>query len=178
VLSGIRRCLGAARGKRTGVRTEFTGLFRSTAQSFPDEAYRANRDVLSHFALQILGCKIFCSSVMLMTEPVRVSAPHPMSLPTADRSDTKKNSVSILLTTLLWVVACFLHLCRIAVSAGAIIRRRFSFATRCRAGWAAIPHQLDTKRIELLEFSRTAAATLPKNSASPAGRPTPMTIRL
>jgi hypothetical protein len=27
---------------------------------------------------------------MLMTEPVRVSAPHPMSLPTADSSDTKK----------------------------------------------------------------------------------------
>jgi hypothetical protein len=35
--------------------------------------------------------------------------------------------------------------------------------------------QLHTKRIELFEFSRTAAATLPRNSVSPAGRPTSMT---
>src|SRR5262245_40622040 len=40
------------------------------------------------------------------------------------------------------------------------------------------PAQLDTKRIELSEFSRIAAATLPKNSVSPAGRPTPITIKL
>jgi hypothetical protein len=39
-------------------------------------------------------------------------------------------------------------------------------------------HQLATKRIERSESSRTVAATLPKNSVSPAGRPTPMTIRL
>jgi Kef-type K+ transport system membrane component KefB len=31
---------------------------------------------------------------------------------------------------------------------------------------------------EMKFISRTAAATLPKNSASPAGRPTPITIRL
>jgi hypothetical protein len=39
-------------------------------------------------------------------------------------------------------------------------------------------NQLETKRSDRSEFSRTAAATLPKNSVSPAGRPTPMTIRL
>jgi hypothetical protein len=38
--------------------------------------------------------------------------------------------------------------------------------------------QLDTNRMERSEFSRTAAATFPKNSVSPAGLPTPMTIRL
>jgi hypothetical protein len=42
----------------------------------------------------------------------------------------------------------------------------------------AVRHQLATKRIERSECSRTVAATLPKNSVSPAGRPTPMTIRL
>lgn len=39
-------------------------------------------------------------------------------------------------------------------------------------------NQLAKRRIEQLEFSRTAAATLPKNRVSPAGRPTPMTIKL
>jgi hypothetical protein len=41
-----------------------------------------------------------------------------------------------------------------------------------------VQHQLDTKSIERSELSRTAAATLPKNSVSPAGRPTPKTIKL
>src|SRR6266849_2416762 len=35
---------------------------------------------------------------------------------------------------------------------------------------------LDTNRIERRDFSRMAAATLPKNSVSPARRLTPMTI--
>jgi len=38
--------------------------------------------------------------------------------------------------------------------------------------------QLDMNRMEQSEFSRTAAATLPKKSVSPAGRPTPNTIKL
>jgi hypothetical protein len=46
----------------------------------------------------------------------------------------------------------------------------------CSAGLGG-PRQLDTNSTECCEFSRTAAAILPKYSASPAGRPTPMTTR-
>ncbi len=57
-------------------------------------------------------------------------------------------------------------------------RRALMYAT-LRVGGSQEPLllQLDTNRIECCEFSSTAAAILPKYSASPAGRPTPITTR-